>query len=165
MLIESNDWELIWQLFKDISLSLWILIPLLWRYCKQKYLKWEFPRLEKNKKGIKNLERVVNMLFQINKWLSSNNSELIKNVRHDLVELTWNIYLIALSYAALHSTEIFQRELALRNLSQASNPDSINSIILVVQGIANDQYESDSIRKLAKVVLEELKEKSNKELN
>ena len=150
---------LLWQVIKDISVAIWIIIPIFWHWIKKRFFEWRPSQLEKNLQGAKDLEHVVNLLFQIERWLSSTQTELITNVRHDLCKVAWNIYLEALSYTALHSTNVSKRELALRNLSQVFVKKSVTNVI---HGIADDKGEPKCIRKVAKAALKELKQRNKR---
>jgi hypothetical protein len=155
--------ELVWLVISGIAAAAWAAMPIIWPWLKRKYLEWHPPRLEVSQRGAKDLKHVVRELLQIAEWLSSTQTELVTKVRRDLCRVAWSIYLEALSYIALRSLDVLERELALRNLSQVIDAASVSHIKHVVRGIIYDEGAPNSVRKVAEAVLKELEEREEME--
>jgi hypothetical protein len=89
------------------------------------------------------------------------NEALVKDIRYGLNKVFWAVWVEEMSYIALHSDKDKERCLALRNLSQVEDGESLEHIICVVSGVLHDLLASPRVTKVAKAVLSELQERQD----
>ena len=153
---------ILWSIVTTVSVILNLIVSILYLRERFRYVsvrpKWL--RLKKSDIG-KDLKRLAKKLAQIEEWLSSIGSNIITNeIRSDMWRIGSKVKLEGLSYATLHSSDIDEVKMALRNLSQVEGREPIRRAIQVVEGVKSyPLYESSNeLVDLVEAVLKELHE-------
>ena len=129
-------------------------------WTQRRWLRQQRPRLVllvPSRRRARNLEHVVKFLGKAQERLSPPQSDLARKIQHELGRVGWNVWTEALSYVALYSNKVEQQCLALRNLSQIEDEESIEHVENVIKGVLENPFTSDRVKRVAEAVLEELK--------
>ena len=142
--------NLIWTIFKDVSLFLWFAIPLIYNHFERRNTPWKSKKNVKES-TFKEFDRLIKVLGEIQLWFASNESELHKKIRKSLWVVISDIFIQKSIQIVIHSKDLYDRERALRILSQQND----TFIKTVINRIAMDDGEPHQLRELAKIALQE----------
>jgi len=151
-----------WSIVVIASVILNLVVSILYLRDRFRYIsvrpKWL--RLQRPNIG-KDLKRLARKLAQIQEWLSSIVSNIITDeIGADIWRVGSKVKLEGLSYVALHSSDIDEVKMALRNLSQVQGLDAIERAIQVIEGVKRYPLYTSSpeLIDLVEAVLSELRE-------
>ncbi len=106
----------------------------------------------------RDMQRLIRRLGKAQSWLPPDDTQLVKDVREKLWRVLTILSTNERAHAALFSGDSEERCRALRYLSQV--PISlIDEAMAVVDGISNNMGEKRLVKKVARVALEEMKER------
>jgi len=142
--------------------SITLITGFLWLHEKYKYVSLRPRLLRFKKRNIgKDLKILAKKLGQFEEWLSSLDSNIITDeLMYDMWRIGSKVKLEGLSYVALHSSNIEEVKMALRNLSQVQGKESVKRAIKVIEGVKNYPLYTSSkgLIDLVNDVLKELRE-------
>jgi hypothetical protein len=107
------------NLIGSIAVAAWVAVPVFFKYLKPRWQEWRHTTWVSSQYGVRDLERLVKLLSQVQEYLNSRESNIVRgSIQRELGRVQWNVWTEALPYVALHSKDNSQQRLALRNLSQ-----------------------------------------------
>ena len=163
-------WELVWSLVTLIATigGASGAIYCIWKYVI-KY-SWQLRWWDKHQSqlmesiphrtALRKMNKLVKHIGRIQIWTMKSNIDIDGEILCNLNKLMWYIRIELWPCAAIYSTSDDEKRLALRNLSQAENKDSIKRYIKLVDGVCENPYYSASVKEVAKAVLRELRKQS-----
>ena len=112
-----------------------------------------------DRKQAKQFERLVRHLGKAQEWLGNVDCEMARRLARELGHIEWKVWAEALSYIALFSRSKEQQCLALRNLSQVEYHGTVARVKAVVQGVKDNPFTDDRVKRVAEAALLELEKR------
>jgi hypothetical protein len=162
MQMNMETLKLAWDVVSGVAIAAWTVFLPFRSWIKPRLDQWRYGRPSGGQRVAKDLRRIAKILWRMELSLRRSTDELITGTRSEIAKVRHRVLNESLSYLAIFSKRDAHRCSAIRALSQVQDPEKIERVRRILQGIAAHPNTPADVNRVVQAALAELEERQKR---